>query len=333
MARTLPVRLRTITAAVVVIASGLLIWNAYQSIIGSTDITTATLPIIAADTQPFRVLPENPGGAEIPNQGSTLYNVLNSENSDRMALDGVTIPADEGEPDNLFEQDNFDTNSGFELPELPERRTESLYGMMDELKNDTMAAVEDDIENNAEPMETDEKNALKEKLKAAIEKVEVNAAEDEPIEDEILVIDPDVKAKIDTETDIETAATIITPARKPAYSRPVTLKTEAKTITEKPKQEFSLETILSTPPTQKRYYIQLASVKGEDNAREAYARIRDDFPKLVEGVSVSFPQADMGSRGIFTRIQVGPMDAKDARARCAEYTSSRRGGTCLVLSR
>jgi len=84
MARTLPIRLRTIAAAIVVIASGLIIWNAYQSIIGASDVTDATLPIIKADTTPFRVVPENPGGAEIPNQGSTLYNVLDAENGDEM---------------------------------------------------------------------------------------------------------------------------------------------------------------------------------------------------------------------------------------------------------
>ena len=164
MARTLPIRLRTIAAAVVVIASGLIIWNAYQSIIGSSDVTSATLPIIKADTNPFRVVPENPGGAEIPNQGSTLYNVLNADNADVMALDGVNI---EKEPETLMEIDETPL-AGFELPELPEKRTESLYGILDELK-------EDAPENKVEPLVAEEKTELKEKLKAAIEKVEKEA--------------------------------------------------------------------------------------------------------------------------------------------------------------
>ena len=102
-------------------------------------------------------------------------------------------------------------------------------------------------------------------------------------------------------------------------------------------QSFSLDNIINkqaqAPQPTKQYYIQLASLRSEEAAREAYARIRDDFPELVEGLSVVFPSVDLGSRGTFYRIQVGPLSNSEARQRCADYTANARGGTCLVVSR
>ncbi len=318
MARTLPIRLRTIAAAVVVIASGLIIWNAYQSIIGSSDVTNATLPIIKADTEPFRVLPDNPGGAEIPNQGSTLYNVLKSENADEMALDGVNIPAsDEKEPITIFE-DAPTMTTGFELPEIPEKRTESLYGVLAELEQKSEVADVQEID--IVEMAGEEKTELKEKLKAAIEKVEEKLPEP-------LIPNEVSKPQVTTQEESDKNVIIVVkPSKKPPYTKSVQKTAPAK-------KEFSLDAVLSTPPTKERHYIQLASLRGEELARTTYAKIRDNFPRLVEGLSVSFPQVDLGARGIFTRIQIGPMDAAEARSRCAQYTTSPKGGTCLVISR
>jgi len=316
MARSLPIRLRTIAAAIVVIASGLIIWNAYQSIIGSSDITNATVPVIQADSEPFRRVPENPGGAIIPNQGSTLFNVLNAENSDDMALDGVNIStSNQDEPETIL--DNTYETSGFALPEIPLKRKESLYGSLDDLEQDS--EISDILDDS--PMSDTDKSDLKEKLKKAIEKAE---------DDQELAVVPDtiIEEEItQSEEEVETdeVKTIIKPSRKPDMPR-------SKPIAKQ--KTLSMRDILNPSVTKKeRYYIQLGSLKGEENARNAYNKIRSDFPQLVEGISVSFPQADLGNRGLFTRIQIGPMEEKEARNRCAKYTSSPRGGTCLVISR
>jgi cell division septation protein DedD len=292
MAQTLPIKLRTIAAAVVVIASGLIIFNVYQTIINSSEETPQALPIIKAESEPFRVAPENPGGAEIPNQGSTLFNVLNDNNADRLALDGIRLKPIEGEsaePETIFDAPPPTAPIvGFALPEVPETRTESLYGMIDEL------------EGNIKPAPTRD-------LKDAEVVVEKEVVVLEPTPEPVAVV----------------ASTTIKPSKKP--TPPSKKLMEPKT--------FSLERVLDAVTISKKYYIQLASLKGEDNARKAYETIRNNFPKLVAGVGVFYPSADLGARGIFTRIQIGPFDQLEAKSRCADYTSSSRGGTCLVISR
>ena len=293
MPRTLPIRLRTIAAAITVIGSGIIIFSAYQSIINSTDSMPQTMPIIHADKEPFRVKPLDPGGAEIPNQGNTLFDVLQSDNPDELALDGAVINEPETE---AYEKTVIATDdappSGFELPDIPEPRTESLYGVIEEMKSEDRADLQDT-------------------LKSVIEDKEAS-----------------------TDVDETTAAATVKPQVKP--SAPVSLKPQvqaAPKVEEKKEEAFSIEKVLASEPNIKRYYIQLASLRSKTDAEAAYERIRDKFPNLVKGISVFYPQVDLAGKGTFTRIQIGPLDEADARRRCADYTATKGGGTCLVINR
>jgi len=326
MARTLPIRLRTIAAALVVLCSGLIIWNAYQSIIATTDEVGATLPVIKADNRPWRREPEDRGGAKIPNQGNALFDVLNVENQDDLALDGVNInrdPQQGEEPISLFDGTPQGKMEGFSLPDIPERTTESLFDVMPE---------ETPGDDRVQPITQDDQDQVQQKLKQAIERAETQA--------QIQVEAPpstqkefqnqqsdDIKPAPKVAKDETTAtAFAVIPVKKPTYSPP-----------KKSVGAFSLDKILAkdneAEPAPKQYYIQLASLRTEAEARLAYDRIRDNFPAVVRGVGVTFPQANLGARGTFTRIHVGPMNGAEARKRCADYTSAPGGGTCLVLSK
>lgn len=298
MAQKLPIRLRTVAATVVVIASGMIIFNAYQSIIHSTDEPLATLPIIAADTQPYRTRPENPGGMDIPNKGNRVFDLLKNDNDDVMALDGIDIQSqNQSDFEDIVDYDESN-DQGFEIPQTPVTKTESLF-----------ASIPEETKKNEEVKQTppspSPQQELKEKLEQAIAKTQA--------------IDPSGPTA-------QPMAFVPLPKSKPSIAvKPKTMP--------KPKEAFSLDRILAQTPTEKRHYIQLASLKSEADARAAYNRIREKFPKLVQNASAFFPKANLGDRGTFTRIQIGPFDASTARARCADYSTNSNGGTCLVISR
>ena len=210
MARTLPIRLRTLAATVVVIASGLMIFNAYQSIINSTDEPMASLPIIKADSKPFRVVPKDRGGMDIPNQGNTVFNFLKKNNDDAMALDGIEVDTkdDIQEPIDIIAHDIENPIQGFELPEIPEPKTESLF-------------------------DTQPQNELKEKLEKAIDKA-MNKAEQQIETLETLAEDTENASPATSPNDL-----LIRPKPKP--SRPLK-KVEVPKQDQSPK-EFSLDRI------------------------------------------------------------------------------------------
>jgi len=309
MAQKLPIRLRTLAATVVVVASGMIIFNAYQSIINSTDEPLATLPIVAADTQPYRVRPENPGGMDIPNKGNRVFDLLKNDNDDAMALDGIDIESNNQSDFDDIDDYNASNDQGFEIPETPVTKTESLF-----------ASIPEETTKKEEAKKTlpssAPQQALKEKLEQAIAKTQA--------------IDPSGPVESQTKQEnIIVAPSVPLPKSKPVIAKKIKAAAKPKT-TSKPKEAFSLDRILAQTPTEKRHYIQLASLKSEADARAAYNNIREKFPNLVQGASAFFPKANLGE---FTRIQIGPFDASVARARCADYSTQSNGGTCLVISR
>lgn len=340
MARTTPIRLRTVAATIVVVASGLIIFHAYQSIIGSSDETVQSVPLIKAESKPFRVAPDNAGGAEIPGKDSTLFRMLDQNESDPLALSGAKVQ--DGQ-DTILPQSSDRTaepNQGFQLPEIPEPRSESLYGMIDELKDpDTnmetpviesddvkniveMNAPESDLKNDQEftPLDKDSKIALQDKLKDVI-KEQAQAAKVEELD-----------VSKDKKTDEKLAIVPPLPALKPSYKQSVIHAKPATVNTTKQMQETKVSKT-QTPVIIRSYYIQLASLRDDVAARNAYERIRQNFPELVKGIGVQYPKADLGARGVFTRIQIGPLPREEAQKRCDAYSVDPNGGTCLVISR
>lgn len=119
-------RLRTltaVTAAIALIGGG--IWY-YGSNGGRTaSVGAGGLPLIKADTSPVKVPPEEPEGEIIPNADSTVYAAMGNEPDDP-SMSNITPPeepADESKVNTEFA--GFRT--GFNFPQTPERKTESLF--------------------------------------------------------------------------------------------------------------------------------------------------------------------------------------------------------------
>lgn len=355
--QTLPIKLRTIAAAAVVIASGLIIFTAYQSMIFSDGNVTQAVPVITAQDTPYRVRPDTPGGMEIPNADNTLYRLLDEQEEDRLALAGITLNDDDA-PVSVEDvlNETQETLTGFDLPEIPQTRTESLYDMMETLdppKAATTETVRDlkktetsdskiDILQNEEPQEDLHKAQQKRGAGEKEEETETVETAETVKEAAGTTAAPGktADAKISETAEIEAGEAIknaaVTPKDKPQYDMQQNpeQKNAAPDATQKPAAKtFSVDRILGEETVaKKRYYIQLASLKSREAAEAAYARIRDRHPALVEGAGVFFPQADLGARGLFTRIQIGPFEKAEADKRCQTYRDQ-KGGTCLVLSR
>jgi cell division septation protein DedD len=77
------------------------------------------------------------------------------------------------------------------------------------------------------------------------------------------------------------------------------------------------------------YRIQLAAVKTEQAAASEWARIEKANPELAQ-LNMTPTRVDLGDKGIFYRIQAGPLaDAAAADRLCAELKQRKQG--CLVV--
>ena len=80
------------------------------------------------------------------------------------------------------------------------------------------------------------------------------------------------------------------------------------------------------------YVVQLASLNSERSANDAWSRMQRKHPNLLGDLTMSVQKADLGSRGIFYRLQTGPFPNRaTAEDMCLQLRSQRLD--CLVVKR
>ncbi len=78
------------------------------------------------------------------------------------------------------------------------------------------------------------------------------------------------------------------------------------------------------------YFVQIASVKSDDEARKEWARMQHAHPDLLGDLELSVQSADLGERGVFFRIRAGPFPNRaTAQDMCWQIKAAKLG--CLVV--
>jgi hypothetical protein len=81
-----------------------------------------------------------------------------------------------------------------------------------------------------------------------------------------------------------------------------------------------------------RYVVQVASVTSAAGAAEEWDRLKAALPALLGNLEPRIDAADLGGRGTYYRIRLGPFgDRNEAHALCAALTGA--GRACLVVRR
>lgn len=74
--------------------------------------------------------------------------------------------------------------------------------------------------------------------------------------------------------------------------------------------------------------MQVAAVDAEGKAAAEWGRLQRKFPELA-GLSMRTVRADLGAKGIFYRIQGGPVDEARAKQICAALAA--QGAGCVLV--
>jgi len=78
--------------------------------------------------------------------------------------------------------------------------------------------------------------------------------------------------------------------------------------------------------------VQLASLKDQKEAQTAWAALQRKFPADLGALSPSYERVDLGDKGVYFRLQAGPLrDRAAAQALCEKLSASRQG--CIVVGR
>lgn len=78
------------------------------------------------------------------------------------------------------------------------------------------------------------------------------------------------------------------------------------------------------------YRVQLAALRSPMAAENAWRRLKAGHPDLLGGLEPTISQIDLGAKGVFHRLQVGPLTSREkADGLCSELTV--REVWCLVI--
>jgi hypothetical protein len=76
--------------------------------------------------------------------------------------------------------------------------------------------------------------------------------------------------------------------------------------------------------------VQLFSSRSADEARSAWASLKEKNGDLLGALSPTVARADLGDRGTFYRLRAGPI-ADEAKARAICDSLAGRGMSCIII--
>lgn len=282
-----------------------LVWKIYA---GSNNDSGQNIPIVRADTQEYKVRPDDPGGEEIKFKDSTIF-------------------AD-GDPDrrveNLLAEDTSEADiprsqlfAGLNTDESPDLQEQALQGELQDTPTQ-------------QPMSDDEAQVLSyaQQAEEVVETLVEDGVDAVRIEEKAPEI---VQPRLDTDLkEPSKVEALITPNPTPAPSLSPAPKPEPK-VEEKPQPKplAAPQQIAPAVTANGDYFVQLVSVKSNAAAESEWKNQVKKYGSLLSGQSYRVEKADLGAKGTYYRVQAGPMSKSSADTLCGSIKRQNPNG-CLV---
>ena len=85
-------------------------------------------------------------------------------------------------------------------------------------------------------------------------------------------------------------------------------------------------------PARPAYFVQLASLNSSLAAKETWETLQKAHPTLLAGMPFAIQTIDLGDRGVFYRVQTGPMPNRaTAKDLCWQIKAAKQD--CVVIRR
>lgn len=257
--------------------------------------------IIKADDRPYKIVPVNPGGADIKNTDSAF---LNSLDRDNQSLEGgeQLLPEDP-----VPELPPIDITADIEQQVAEPSDEMSADVVVDEtgtVSAEVNTISETDIDSsNADTESVDQPDADQPPVPEPLS--DNNSVADTNMTQDPVQTDTDA----DTDTDTDTSKTASSGVPIPMAGKNLTRPDESKT-------SF--------------YRIQLAAFKNEDKAMQVAAVLMNKHISRLDQVSIGVMLHDAGEQGVFYRVVTDPMPRANANKLCNTLKSV--GQDCILRS-
>lgn len=322
MARTLMIMAAVGIMAVVVIIG----WATWPGENGRVD--EASLPVMRADETAYKVKPDEPGGVAIPNKDSTIFNALNA-----MPTTGSTagLAADEGGKtiENLLDETEQPVKKDEVLaagePSPPDHEVQKIEPSANAAPPSSAGLSDPNSDLNEDHEAVDQESAAAspapsapkdQKPKNIIEELKAESASPPPQKLESQKLEAQ---KQDAQKTVTQKA-----AQKPSQQP----SQQASTQLAMNKAAPGVKAAPSLTPAPGASYVQFAAVKSDSDARANWVKLQGKYPAL-KSLTLRVQKIDLGAKGVFYRVQGGPVAASSAQSICGQVKQG--GGQCIVI--
>lgn len=273
------------------------VWKLYVGG-GNTD-AGQNVPVIQADNQDYKIIPDEVGGMDMPHKDSTIFSSLNSD------------PDADAGIENLLAEDNN---------EDPVPRSQLFAGLNTEPSPDLHAEAQETPLD--QPLGEDEERILSQAKVA--EKVVTSLVEDGA--DAIADGEEAVSDAMDVPEKVEPVVTETTAVIEEKIQEPVKEVVKEEVKKEEPKPE--VKKAETAKPASGDYFVQLASVRDRAAADAEWKKLKSKYGSALSGFDYRVETANLPA-GTFYRIQAGPVSKAEADKACAAVKRVDKDG-CLV---
>lgn len=284
-----------------VAAFGGVLFIAYQQ--GMKEGVRTAPPIIKAEQSPSKVKPDEPGGMEIPHQDKRVYDRIAGEDTEEppveqllpRAEEPMDIPAAEA---TVSTPPVADATARLDADSATPATAVAAAGAA----TDTPAATapNSDVEILAPALQLPGRQAATPKPSNA-----------EALRAAVAGVPQTTPAPGTAEAAPELADTVVTAA-----------------ISQRPAPK-----VIESPDMPRgAFVVQIAAFRQEEVAKSEFRVLKKKYPELLSSVSDDIQRADLGSKGIYYRLRVGPFEERVAAAGLCEQLKS-RGQDCIVRAR
>lgn len=261
--------------------------------------TESVAPILRAEAGPTKIRPDDPGGMEVPHQDKLVYDRLNPSSSQ-----------DGGEVERLLPPPETPMERPRAEPDLPPE--EPMMPMAEEGEGELAGAAPP----AADPAPAPVPQQRPVQQQPAYQPTEPAPVPSAPVQQRSPVAPaPATVANNKPQQLVPPPTQTVTPKPAPSVATaPVT-----------PKPAPAPAPVASTGTVR----LQVAAVDSESKASSEWSRLQKKFPNELGGLSMRTVRVDLGAKGIFYRIQGGPVDEARAKQICAALSA--QGAGCVLV--
>ncbi|ASW06466.1 SPOR domain-containing protein [Rhizobium sp. 11515TR] len=352
-----------VTTAAVIVVLGVGAYGAYSWIRHGAPISSFSGEprVIAADSDPVKVAPENPGGTVVPNQDKAVYDRVAGDSTaapkQKELVSSNEQPVDVVQKTLIPEAVSPDDSDGDQVTSTPVGETEDPRLLPNQNGGNTnVAANNDDQVPSVSPR----------KVRTMIVKPDGSLVpRDEPVADTTTAAAKPANNQVASTNSRPSQANTPAAAQSDntdaasAESTPIRVVKTNPVPTTRPEPAAKANTAAPAPQAQAQaqaqpkvqpkqvasaspaaapavtsaagggaYGVQIASLPTEADAQKSQANLKVKFASIIGNHPLEIRKADIAGKGTYYRVRVVAGSKDEAAAICTRYRAA--GGTCLI---